>query len=115
MPRVLGQSFVHVNDVDHIIEHDEPLLTVGQMPESDSADNIGRLIARLIDDASTLQLGPGITPKATLLALSEKNDLGVHSQYLTEEIMHLVSKGVITNRKKGFNDGKIVASTAIGI
>jgi len=114
MPRVLGQSFIHVNDVDHIVEHDEPLLTVGQMPESDSADNIGRLIARLIDDASTLQLGPGITPKATLLALSEKNDLGVHSQYLTEDMMHLVSKGVITNRKKGFNDGKIVASSAIG-
>ncbi len=114
MPRVLGQSFVHVNDVDHIVEHDEPLLTIGQMPESDSADNIGRLIARLIDDASTLQLGTGVTPKATLLALSDKNDLGVHSQYLTEDMMHLVSKGVITNRKKGFNNGKIVASAAIG-
>jgi len=114
MPRVLGQSFVHVNDVDHIVEHDEPLLTIGQMPESESADNIGRLISRLIDDGSTLQLGPGITQRATLLALSEKNDLGVHSQYLSEDFMHLVSRGVITNRKKGFNEGKIVASTAIG-
>ena len=114
MPRVLGQSFVHVNDVHHIVEHDEPLLTVGHMPESDSADNIARLIARLIDDASTLQLCPGITPKATLLALSDKNDLGIHSQYLTEDMMHLTSKGVITNRKKGLNDGKIVASAAIG-
>jgi len=114
MPRVLGQSFVHVNDVDHIVEYDEPLLTIGQMPESESADNIGRLISRLIDDGSTLQLGPGITQRATLLALSEKNDLGVHSQYLSEDFMHLVSRGVITNRKKGFNEGKIVASTAIG-
>ncbi len=114
MPRVLGQSFVHVNDVDQIVEHDEPLLTIGQMPESESADNIGRLISRLIDDGSTLQLGPGITQRATLLALSEKNDLGVHSQYLSEDFMHLVSRGVITNRKKGFNEGKIVASTAIG-
>jgi len=114
MPRVLGQSFLHVNDVDHIIEHDEPLLTIDHMPESESADNIGRLIARLIDDGSTLQLGPGITQRATLLALSEKNDLGVHSQYLSEDFMHLVSRGVITNRKKGFNEGKIVASTAIG-
>lgn len=114
MPRVLGQSFVHVNDVDHIIECDEPVLTVAQMPESETADNIGKLIARLIDDASTLQLGPGVTPRATYLALSDKNDLGVHTQYLTEDIMHLVSKGVITNRKKGFNNGKIVASTAIG-
>ncbi|MBT8372350.1 MAG: GNAT family N-acetyltransferase [Deltaproteobacteria bacterium] len=114
MPRVLGQSFVHVNDVDHIVEHDEPLLTIGQMPESESADNIGRLISRLIDDGSTLQLGPGITQRATLLALSEKNDLGVHSQYLSDDFMHLVSRGVITNRKKGFNEGKIVASTALG-
>ena len=114
MPRVLGQSFVHVNDVDHIVEYDEPLLTIGQMPESESADNIGRLISRLIDDGSTLQLGPGITQRATLLALSEKNDLGVHTQYLSEDFMHLVSRGVITNRKKGFNEGKIVASTAIG-
>ncbi len=114
MPRVLGHSFVHVNDIDHIVEYDEPILTIGQMPESESADNIGRLIARLIDDGSTLQLGPGITQRATLQALSDKNDLGVHTQYLSEDFMHLVSRGVITNRKKGFNEGKIVASTAIG-
>jgi acyl-CoA hydrolase/N-acetylglutamate synthase-like GNAT family acetyltransferase len=114
MPRVLGQSFVHVNDVDLIVEHEEELITAGRIPESESADNIGRLIARLIDDGSTLQFSPGMAPQATLLALSEKTDLGVHSQFLTDEIMHLVAKGVITNRKKGFNEGKLVASTAIG-
>ena len=114
MPRVLGQSFVHVNDVDFIIEHDEELLTVNPVPESESANDIGRLTARLIDDGSTLQLSPGISSQAALLALSDKNDLGVHSQYLTDYMMHLVAKGVITNRKKGFNDGKLVASTAIG-
>jgi acyl-CoA hydrolase/GNAT superfamily N-acetyltransferase len=114
MPRVMGQSFLHVNDVDHIVEHDEPLITIGNRPESESADDIGRLIARLIDDGSTIQFSPGTTPQATLLALADKNDLGVHSHYLTDEIMHLVSRGVITNRKKGFNDGKLVASTAVG-
>jgi len=114
MPRVLGQSFVHVNDVDFIVEHDEALLTVNPVPESESANDIGRLTARLIDDGSTLQLSPGISSQAALLALSDKNDLGVHSQYLTDYMMHLVAKGVITNRKKGFNDGKLVASTAIG-
>lgn len=114
MPRVLGQSFIHVNDVDLIVEHEEELITAGRIPESESADNIGRLIARLIDDGSTLQFSPGMAPRATLLALSEKNDLGVHSQFLTDDIMHLVAKGVITNRKKGFNEGKLVASTAIG-
>jgi len=114
MPKVLGRSFLHVNDVDYIVEHDEPIMTAGKRPESESANDIGRLIARLIDDGSTLHFSPGTTPQATLLALSDKNDLGVHSQYLTDEIMRLVSLGVITNRVKGFNEGKVVASTAIG-
>ncbi|MCG6911270.1 MAG: GNAT family N-acetyltransferase [Deltaproteobacteria bacterium] len=114
MPRVLGQSFVHVNDVDYIVEHDEPLISIDKRPENESAEEVGRLIARLIEDGSTLQFSPGTTPQATLLALADKNDLGVHTHYLTDEIMHLVSRGVINNRKKGFNDGKLVASTALG-
>ncbi len=114
MPRVLGRSFIHVNDVDVIVKHEEALLTVGELPELESANLIGRLIARLVDDGSTIQISPGTTPQATLLALSEKNDLGVHTQYLTTDIQRLVSIGVITNRKKGFNQGKIVASSAIG-
>ncbi len=114
MPRVLGRSFVHVDDVDVIVERDEDLLTVDASIESESANMIARHVARLIDDGSTIQIGMGTTPQAVMLALSEKNDLGVHTQYLTDEIMHLVSRGVITNRKKGFNEGKLVASTAIG-
>jgi len=114
MPRVLGRSFIHVNEVDVVVEYDEPLLTVGKAPELEAANNIGRMLARLIDDGSTIQISPGTTPLATMIALSEKNDLGVHSQYLTNDIMNLYSMGVITNRYKGFNDGKIVASSAIG-
>jgi len=114
MPRVLGRSFIHVNDVDAIVEHEEELLTIDELPELDAANHIGRLIARLVDDGSTIQISPGTTPQATLLALSEKNDLGVHTQYVTTDIMRLVSMGVITNRKKGFNEGKLVASCAIG-
>ncbi|SPF47663.1 Acetyl-CoA hydrolase/transferase C-terminal domain containing protein [Syntrophobacter sp. SbD1] len=114
MPWVLGQSFIHVNDVDLIVEHDEDLLTIDAFPESDRADVIGRHIANLVDDGSTIQISLGTSPHATLLALADKNDLGVHSQFLTTDMMHLVSRGVITNRKKGFNEGKLVASTAIG-
>jgi acyl-CoA hydrolase/GNAT superfamily N-acetyltransferase len=114
MPRVLGHSFIHVNDVDAIVEYEEDLLTIDELPELDAANHIGRLIARLIDDGSTIQISPGTTPQATLLALSHKNDLGVHTQYVTTDIMRLVSMGVITNRKKGFNEGKLVASCAIG-
>jgi len=114
MPRVLGHSFIHVNDVDAVVEYEEDLLTIEELPELDAANLIGRQIARLVDDGSTIQISPGTTPQATLLALSEKNDLGVHTQYVTTDIMRLVSMGVITNRKKGFNEGKLVASCAIG-
>jgi len=123
MPRVLGRSFIHVNDVDVIVEHEEEILTLGVAPESESANLIADHIPRLIDDGSTLQISLGTTPQATLLALSDKNDLGIHThkndlgihtQYLTDDIMHLFSRGVITNRKKGFNEGKLVASSAIG-
>jgi len=114
MPRVLGRSFIHVNDVDMVVEYEEDLLTIDEAKESESSNLIGRQITRLIDDGSTIEIGIGATPQATLLALSGKNDLGVHTQYLTNGIMDLVSKGVITNRKKGFNEGKLVASSAIG-
>jgi acyl-CoA hydrolase/GNAT superfamily N-acetyltransferase len=115
MPRVLGRSFIHVNDVDVFVEHDEPLLSVVETPEVEAAKGIARLIAsRLIDDGSTIAIGLGATTEAILLALSDKNDLGVHTQYLTGDMMHLFSRGVVTNRKKGFNEGKMVASSAIG-
>jgi len=114
MPRVLGRSFIHVNDVHTIVEHEEDILTIGKSPESESANMIAQQIQKLIDDGSTIQISLGTTPQATLLALSEKNDLGIHTQYLTDEIMHLFSKGVITNRRKGLNEGKLVASSAIG-
>ncbi len=114
MPRVLGRSFIHVNDVDIIVEHEEKLITVGRHPELESADLIARQIARLVDDGATIQISLGATPQAILGALSNKNDLGIHTQYLTDGIMHLVARGVITNRKKKFNEGKLVASAAIG-
>jgi acyl-CoA hydrolase/GNAT superfamily N-acetyltransferase len=115
MPRVLGRSFIHVNDVDYFVEHDEPLLTIGPNPAMAAANDIGRLIARrLIDDGSTIAIGLGTTSEAIMLAVSEKNDLGIHTMYMTDDILHLFSKGVITNRRKGFNDGKMVAQSAIG-
>jgi acyl-CoA hydrolase/GNAT superfamily N-acetyltransferase len=114
MPRVLGRSFIHVDDVHLVVEKEEPLLTPPTVPESEAADTIARLITRLIEDGATLQISPGTAPQATLMTLADKNDLGVHTQYMTDEIMHLFARGVITNRRKGLNNGKIVASSAIG-
>jgi len=114
MPRVLGQSFIHVNDVHAVVEQEEELIALGPRPSSDQAERIGQNIARLIDDGSTIQIGLDAASQATVQGLSNKNELGIHSQYLTDDIMHLFSKGVITNRRKGFNEGKMVASAAIG-
>nr|NJM03758.1 GNAT family N-acetyltransferase [Desulfobacula sp.] len=114
MPRVLGRSFIHVNDVDYIVEHEEDLLTIRALPELEEANTIAKHISRLIDDGSTLQTSLGVTNEAIMLCLSDKNDIGVHSQYLSDGLMRLVSIGVITNRKKGFNNGKLVAGSAVG-
>jgi acyl-CoA hydrolase/GNAT superfamily N-acetyltransferase len=114
MPRIMGQSFIHVNSVDVIVEHEEELLVADTVEPSEVSIQIGKHIARLIEDGATLQVGLDAASQATVQALSEKNDLGFHSQYLTDDIMHLYAVGVITNRRKGFNEGKLVASAAIG-
>ncbi len=116
MPRVMGQSFIHVNDVDLIVEYEEELLAVPPPSTSPStaARHIGRHIAKLIEDGSTLQIGLDATSQATMHGLSEKNDLGVHSQFLTDDMMSLYARGNINNHKKGFNEGKMVASMAVG-
>lgn len=114
MPRIMGQSFIHVNDVNAIVEHDEELISIDPGQPSEVATLIGRNISRLIDDGSTLQVGLDAASQATVQALHQKNDLGFHSQYLTGDIMKLYAQGVINNRKKGFNDGKLVASAALG-
>jgi len=115
MPRVMGQSFIHVNDVDLIVEYEEQLLVTPPSNNiSEPAQRIGHHIAKLIEDGSTLQIGLDAASQATLMGLSDKNDLGVHSQFMTDDIMSLYARGNINNHKKGFNDGKIVASMAIG-
>ncbi|MDA3898352.1 MAG: GNAT family N-acetyltransferase [Desulfobacteraceae bacterium] len=114
MPRVLGQSFVHVNDVDIVVEKEEDLLTIDDLPEFETAHKIARMVANLIEDGSTFQLGLGATPKAILLALADKNDLGVHTQFIIDGIMDLVAVGVINNKYKDIHNGKLVASNAVG-
>ena len=114
MPRTMGQSFIHVNNVHVLVEHEEPILSINLREQSGPAEKIGKHIARFVDDGSTLQIGLDAASKATVKALSEKNDLGFHSQSIPDDVMHLYASGVITNRKKGLNDGKLVASCAIG-
>ncbi|GAB6909271.1 conserved hypothetical protein [Desulfosarcina cetonica] len=114
MPRTMGQSFIHVNNIHVLVEHEEPLLAVDLRKRSGAAEWIGKHIARFVEDGSTIQIGLDAASQATIKGLAEKNDLGFHSQYITDDVMHLYAKGVITNRRKGINEGKLVASCAIG-
>lgn len=114
MPRVLGRSSIHVNDVDFFVEHDETLIEIGMYPDVDSASMIARYVSRLVEDGATMQMSLGATTAANIEALLEKNDLGIHTQYVTNTIMKLMAMGVVTNKCKGFNNGKIICSNAIG-
>ncbi len=114
MPRVLGRSYIHVNDVNYFVEHDENLIETASYPDVESAGKIARYVSRLVDDGSTMQMSLGATSDANIQALYEKNDLGIHTQFHSNSIMKLVAMGVVTNRKKGINKGKLIASNAIG-
>jgi acyl-CoA hydrolase/RimJ/RimL family protein N-acetyltransferase len=114
MPRVLGRSSIHVNDIDYFVEHDESLIEIGTYPDVESAETMARYVSRLVDDGSTMQMSLGGTSGANIAALMGKNDLGIHTQYVTNTIMQLSAMGVVTNKRKGFNNGKIICSNAIG-
>lgn len=114
VPRTLGDSFVHVDDIDFLVPHDEPLLEyVGHEP-GDIAMKIGEHIAELIEDGSTIQVGIGGIPDAVLRCLTDKKDLGIHTEMFSDGIIEIFEKGVITNRRKTLHKGKIVASFCLG-
>jgi acyl-CoA hydrolase/ribosomal protein S18 acetylase RimI-like enzyme len=114
MPRIPGYGFIHLNDVDVIVEKEEELLSAFNLPEYESADKIANITANLVDDGSTIQLGLAELSRSIAQALAGKNDLGVHTEILSDDLMELVTNGVVTNRAKGLNEGKLLASGAIG-
>jgi len=115
MPRALGDSFVHVSKLTHVVEVDEPVLELSMAPEvSEVARRIGENIASLIPDGATLQMGIGEIPDAVLLFLGDKKHLGVHTEMFSDGLVDLFEAGVVTNEKKTLHRGKIVASFVIG-
>lgn len=114
MPRTLGDSFIHVEKIHALVEHEEELLEVGQPLMNPIAEAIGRHVARIIEDGSTIRVGVGSISTAVLYALEDRQDLGVHADMLTDAYLHLVKKGVITNAKKSLHPGKIVTSFCLG-
>lgn len=114
MPRILGDSFIHVSRVDRIVEESRPLPELKKKPFSDVESKIGQLIAGLIDDGATLQLGIGGIPDAVLAALRNRRDLGIHTEMVSDGVMEAIESGVITGSKKTFHPGKVVLTFLLG-
>ena len=114
MPRVLGDTFIHVDDVDFIVPYDELILEYGPEAHTEIAQNIGKYVSRLIEDGDTLQVGYGRIPNAVLSHLSDKKHLGIHTELMTDSIVELMKKGVIDNSRKTINPGKTVATFCMG-
>ena len=114
MPRTQGDGFINIKDVDFIIPHDEPLLEYTVEDAGNIIQAIGRYVARIIEDGSTLQVGYGIIPNAVVSYLGEKKHLGVHTELLSDGIVDLMKKGVVDNTKKSIDTGKTVASYCMG-
>ena len=119
-PRTLGNSFIHIDKIDYCVEADEPLieLTTDYATMSDEEkevyENLGKNIAGLIEDGSTLQMGIGNIPDAVLHYLDDKQDLGIHTEMFSDGVIKLVEKGILTNEKKTLHEGKIIASFVLG-
>ncbi|MFZ3133366.1 GNAT family N-acetyltransferase [Methanothrix sp.] len=114
MPRTHGDGFIHINDIDFILPHDEPLLEYSVKAPNDIVQRIGKYVARIIEDGSTIQVGYGLIPDEVVHSLEDKKDLGVHTELLSDGIVELMKKGVVTNQKKIHNPGKTIASFCMG-
>jgi acyl-CoA hydrolase len=114
LPRTLGDTHVHVSDVDYFVEfHQDPPSLPEPQPD-EIALRIGKNIADLVEDGSTIQLGIGEIPNACALSLKGKKDLGVHTEMMVDSMMELYNEGVITNKKKSIHKDKFICTFAMG-
>lgn len=114
MPRTLGDSFIHISKIDHLIEVDYQLPEFKMSEPSPIQQKIGRYIADLIEDGSTIQTGIGGIPDAVLKFLNDKKNLGIHTELFSDGVIDLVDRGIINNEAKTLHPGKIVAGFLLG-
>lgn len=116
MPRTLGDAFIHVSRLTHIVPVDYPIPEVPMGDEGDPAivQKIAGFIAELIPDGATMQMGIGAIPDAVLKYLRDKKDLGVHSELFSDGVIELVNEGVLTGARKSLHPGKIIAGFILG-
>jgi acyl-CoA hydrolase/L-amino acid N-acyltransferase YncA len=114
MPRTLGDSFIAADAIDTMVEHESPLPEVTHPPPDDVSRAIGRWVGSLVEDGATLQIGIGSMPDAILESLTDKHDLGLHTEMLSDGTLALIESGVINNSRKTLHPGKIIASFVMG-
>ncbi|MBL8156308.1 MAG: acetyl-CoA hydrolase/transferase family protein [Anaerolineae bacterium] len=114
MPRTLGDSFIHVSQIDYFIEVNYKLPEVLPEPASPIQDRIAQHIAELVPDAATLQMGIGGIPDAVLRRLTNHKNLGIHTELFSDGVMDMIERGVITNAAKTLHPGKVVAGFVLG-
>jgi len=114
MPRTHGDSFVHVSQIDSLIEVDLPVHELRKKKMTEVEERIGRHVAGLVEDECCLQLGIGGIPDAVLANLTGFKDLGIHSEMVSDGVQFLAEKGVITGNKKNLHKGKIIVTFLMG-
>ncbi len=114
LPRTYGDININISQVDHLVENNTSLFTLPEIEPSELDHQIGGYIAELVENESTLQLGIGGIPNAVTKALETKKDLGIHTEMMTDGMVDLYYKGVITNHKKSIWKDKMIATFAYG-
>jgi len=114
MPRTLGRSFVHLNQITHLVEYDEPLITYHGTEAGELQARVAAHAARLVPDGATIHCGLGVLPQTVLRLLGDKKNLGVHTNALTEAYLDLAEAGVITGAAKTIYPDRMVASLCLG-
>ncbi|MFX1257511.1 MAG: GNAT family N-acetyltransferase [Promethearchaeota archaeon] len=114
MPRTLGNSFIHMKEIDYYVYNDISLLEFHFKERNDVTERIGKNVANLIQNKSTIHIGNGYLPNACLKYLNDKKNLGMHSHFITDNIIPLIENTVLTGRKKNFHPEKIITSYALG-
>jgi 4-hydroxybutyrate CoA-transferase len=114
MPRVLGDTLLHISQIDYLVPVDYELSEISMGEPGEISLKIAEFIAPLIEDGATMQAGIGEIPNAVLRHLTDKRDLGIHSELISDGVVDLAERGVITNARKTIHCGKIVAGFLIG-
>jgi 4-hydroxybutyrate CoA-transferase len=120
MPRSLGDSFIHINKIHHLVEHSEPIQELPQVDPNTSEemlqiyDSIGKNTAELIEDGSTLQMGIGAIPDSVMKYLRSRKNLGVHTEMFSDGLINLVEEGIVNGEEKTIHPGKIIAGFVLG-